>query len=322
MASPVVKCSWVADLKTGTFLANSRESVRVMGVVTALEVVSLDDRAKLSSLIMDATKSRDIEPKNEESKSQLSNAQSTTTNITAEDYFSVSIDDGTNSIAFWAPRRLIESSSGPIISAGATYDCILKLRQRCQEKGWFAETLIQIDDPIDEHLRWLELSHHDKAHSQGPSSRFRYSNLCHKSGYPRRRRNRVEVYRLIRLNSQLQVDQQQERKKQTPFRASNIQYKRTNLKRTIEQPLQPQHRRQGLKQFNSSKRRISFGIKNPKSAAPHSPAPTQPIVLEGLLLKDLVTVLQTTEQNVQDMIEELQLEGKIYQNERGEYLPL
>ena len=60
----------------------------------------------------------------------------------------------------------------------------------------------------------------------------------------------------------------------------------------------------------------------PSAPSPHSPPPTQPIVLEGLLLKDLVTVLQTTEQNVQDMIEELQLEGKIYQNERGEYLPL
>mmetsp|Transcript_28294 Transcript_28294/g.76648 ORF Transcript_28294/g.76648 Transcript_28294/m.76648 type:complete len:209 (-) Transcript_28294:151-777(-) len=55
---------------------------------------------------------------------------------------------------------------------------------------------------------------------------------------------------------------------------------------------------------------------------PQARAPPQPPSLEGLLLKDLAAVLQKSQREVQEMTEDLQLEGKIYQNEKGEYLPL
>ena len=59
----------------------------------------------------------------------------------------------------------------------------------------------------------------------------------------------------------------------------------------------------------------------PVPAPAPAPAPA-PVPLEGLLLKDLAVVLQKSQRDVQEMTEDLQLEGKIYQNERGEYLPL
>lgn len=250
-----------------------------------------------------------------------------------ENFFSVTIDDGTSSVAFCASRQMSKSSpSAPGLEVGKTYDCILKLRQNCEEKRWFAETLIPIDNPIDEHLRWFQLGHHDKSLSQLPSSRFHHSNLCHKFGYPTRRRNSVEAYRLICVNSRLQ-QQMQQRKKQVPIRSRNLQSKRTYSKLTTTTPsLRPLHNPRGLQttrlnrngnkiRNENAKRRVTLSPATIRASKP-TPTPVQPNPLEGLVLKDLTTVLQKSERDVQEMIEELQLEGKIYQNERGGYLPL
>lgn len=326
MTSSSTKFSCVADLKTGTFLANSRESVRVMGVVTTIGGVSPDDQAVFPPFVMGTTHPLVTESESENnnmnsfSDIQLSQAQCTTTS-TIDDFLSVTLDDGTDLTAFLVCRRMINSPSAPSLEVGKTYDCILKLRQSCEEKRWFAETLIQIDNPIDEHFRWLELSHHDQSLSQSPLSRSRYSNLCHKFGFPTRRRTCVEVYRLICLHSQLQQEQQQ-RKKQTPIIAGKIHGKRNHPKLKIRQSRQPQHRQRGLQNISTNTNRSNVRNENLKRRSIHSPAPSQPILLEGLLLKDLATVLQKSERNVQEMVEDLQMEGKIYQNERGEYLPL
>lgn len=347
MAPSSTKISWVGDLKTRTFLANSRESVRVMGVVVAIGGFSSDGQAVLSSLAP-----RDTGLESEESgsgscsslgKPQLPQAAQCTTNTnnsTEQGFFSVTIDDGTNTIEFWTPQRMTQQKSplaapSSLVEVGKIYDCILKLRQSCEEKRWFAETLIPIDNPIDENFRWLELSHHDQSLSQSLSSRLRYSNLCHKFGFPTRRRNSVEVYRLICLNSRLQQqDQLQKSKKQIlPIRSNRkIQNKRNHSKLTTRISLQPQQQRQrGLQNISTNRnrnkvrnaRRVSLSpAPLPAPLPAQVPIPIQPVLLEGLLLKDLATVLQKSERNVQDMIEDLQLEGKIYQNQRGEYLPL
>jgi hypothetical protein len=342
MAPFSTKIVWVADLKTGTFLANSRESVRVMGVVVAIGSFSSDDQSVLSPLVKPCDTGLESDDNNSASSSSLGKqvsqqAQCTTTNSTEQGFFSVTIDDGTNSIEFWTPQQMLQQSplaAPSLVEVGKIYDCILNLRQSCEEKRWFAETLIQIDNPIDEHFRWLELSHHDQSISQSSSSRLRYANLCHKFGFPTRRRNSVEVYRLICLNSQLQQQDQLQRKKQIlPIRSNRkIQHNRKHSKLTSRHSLQPQQRHRGLQNISTNrnrnkvrnenlKRRVSLSPATTPRPSP-TPTPTQPVLLEGLLLKDLATVLQKSERNVKEMIEDLQLEGKIYQNQRGEYLPL
>jgi hypothetical protein len=327
-----------------------------MGVVVAIGGFSSDDQAVLSPL---ATP-RDTGLKSEENgsascsclgKPQLAQGEQCTTNTNnsmEQGYFSVTIDDGTNIIEFWTPQRMIQqkiplTAPSSLVEVGKIYDCILKLRQSCEEKRWFAKTLIPIDNPTDEHFRWLELSHHDQSLSQSSSSRLRYSNLCHKFGFPTRRRNSVEVYRLICLNSRLQQqDQLQKNKKQIlPIRSNRkIQNKRNHSKLTSRLLLQSQLQRQrGLQNISTNRnrnkvrnaRRVSLSpaplpaplhASLPAPSLSQVPIPIQPVLLEGLLLKDLATVLQKSERNIQDMIEDLQLEGKIYQNQRGEYLPL
>mmetsp|Transcript_20430 Transcript_20430/g.44437 ORF Transcript_20430/g.44437 Transcript_20430/m.44437 type:complete len:371 (+) Transcript_20430:102-1214(+) len=364
------KHCWVRDLKAWTFLANSRESVRVMGVVTSFGRFSVEDQALLSPLIMRSSISCNVD-KEDLSKSNskpyfmgvnsreslLPRAKSKTNNaITNNDaaFLSVTIDDGTDSIAFCAPRQMVESpllASTPTlaIDIGKTYDCILKLRQNSTTKRWFADTLIQVENPIDEHYRWMELGHHNQKSRSYPLSsssssspslpRIQYSNLCHKSGFPTRRKNASEVYRFIRIHARLQQEQHQEQKsKQIPTRLNNriVTTQKRNYPRWSgkRHPLRSQKRQQGLQTTNVNKNRMILATRRSVEKFPstqlNSTPPQQPSVekpppvlsLKGLLLKDLAAVLQKTQRDVQEMTEELQLEGKIYQNERGEYLPL
>jgi hypothetical protein len=45
-------------------------------------------------------------------------------------------------------------------------------------------------------------------------------------------------------------------------------------------------------------------------------------LLEGIHLDDLTLVLRKSKKEIQEMVHNLQLHGQIYQNEKGEYLPL
>lgn len=333
-----IKYAWVEDLKTGTFLANSRELVRVMGVVIGIGDCSSSDAEAVQTPLVMGTKNKSDRTESESDDgsthgapaNQLLRAQYTTTG-TEEDFVSVTIDDGTNSIAVWVPRRIINPPPATNLEIGKSYDCILKLQQSREEKHWIAETLIPVEDLYDEHFRWLELSHHGKSSSQSPLSRSQYSNFCHKFGFPTRRRNGVEVYRLISLNHRVQHERQQQKMKQLQLKSGIVQKRRNSSSKllTTRQPLRPhQQRPRGLLQNSSTvKKRIRVRNETTKrrvslSPAPTTPAQPKPTPLEGLLLKDLAAVLQKSEQDVQEMIEGLQLEGKIYQNERGEYLPL
>jgi len=180
--------------------------------------------------------------------------------------------------------------------------------------------LIKIDEPIDEHFRWLQLSHNDQFSSQSQLSRFRHSNLCHKFGFPTRRRNSVEIYRLICVNSRLHQDQQENTR--LPIKSRKFKNKGNHLKTIKRQPQQAQQSQRGLQNVRSSS--TVYKARNAKhnKKLSHLLKPVRPKMLDGLLLKDLSIVLQKSERDVQEIIEDLQLEGKIYQNERGGYLPL
>ena len=354
MATFDTKHCWVRDLKTGTFLANSRESVRVMGVVTHISDFSMEDKALLHPLMKCPNWSSPIERPITSVNNRgeaLSQTQNSGTDGGNEAVFlSVTIDDGTDSIVVCAPRQMIESPSSEIvIDIGTTYDWVLKLRQNSSTKQWFADTLIKIENPIDEHYRWMELSHHDQmsCSQSSPSSsslRVQYSNLCHRAGFPTRRKNAPEVYRLIRLNAQLQREQQQQEQTGKPiakrFRNS-IPQKRSCLRFNSDRlPLRLQNRPKGLQRSFVNTNRIiparrSLNSKlqptklhtgtyclQTQSSAKTKEQPPQVQSLNGLLLKDLAAVLQKTQRDIQEMTEDLQMEGKIYQNERGEYLPL
>ena len=315
--SSSTKYCWVANLKKGTFLANSRESVRVMGVLTAVAEIPDDDQALLAPLMMrPRCRHNNMSSTNHDigstKRSPLTSSVSSET--TNDDRFlSVTMDDGTDSINFWAPERMVKSPS-LTLEIGKTYDCMIKLRQSSSAKKWFAETLILIRSPIDEQCRWMELSHHDQQ-SRSPSSKLQYSNLSHKLGFPVRRRNATEIHRLIRLHAQSQQHRQHQQKQhQHQLKRSN----QSKQKRNVYPRWKQNQQRQSLQQHsnNNNNSDTSKEYPSPKS----SPPPTQH--LEGILLEDLATVLQKPQREIQEMTEELQLDGKIYQNERGEYLPI
>jgi len=290
MASSTKYC-WVANLKKWTFLANSRESVRVMGILTAVREIPSENQALMAPLMKRC-------PHNNTSIKTLIHES------TNNEFLSLTIDDGTDSINFWAPERMVKSPS-LALELGKTYDCIIKLSQISSSKQWFVETLIQVRNPIDEQCRWMELSHHDQ--SQSPSSKLRYSNFNHGLGFPTRRRNAVEIHRLIRLHAQFQQHQQQQLQRQLKRPHQSKQ------KRKVYSKLRQHQQRQPLQQRN-----INNKCSNEYSP-PKSPPPAQ---LEGILLEDLAIVLQQPQKVIKEMTEELQLDGKIYQNERGEFLPI
>jgi hypothetical protein len=314
--SSSTKYCWVADLKKGTFLANSRESVRVMGVLTAVAEIPDEDAALLAPLMMrprcrhNNTNSTHHDIGSTKRNPLTSSVSSETTNDNR--FLSVTMDDGTDSINFWAPERMIKSSS-LTLEIGKTYDCMMKLHQSSSAKQWFAETLILIRNPIDEQCRWMELSHHDQQ-SRSPSSKLQYSNLSHKLGFPVRRRDATEIHRLIRLHAQSQQHQHQQHQHQ--LKRSNQSKQKRNVYPRWRQNQQRQPLQQHSNINNNNNSATSKEYPSPKSPPP----PAQH--LEGILLEDLATVLQKPQREIQEMTEELQLDGKIYQNERGEYLPI
>ena len=93
MPSPTKHC-WVANLKTNIFLANSKETVRIMGVLSDIREIPAEDRELLEPLMMWLPKKS---PHCPESESDIDN------------YLSVTIDDGTDSIAVWAHRKMMKS---------------------------------------------------------------------------------------------------------------------------------------------------------------------------------------------------------------------
>lgn len=301
--APSTKYCWIVELKKRTFLANSRESVRVMGKVTEVKEISSDDQQVLLAPLILRYRNDDTDQSEPESNRGLMDRSA------KNKFLSVTMDDGTDSFEFWAPERMILSASLNI-KLGQTYDCIMKLRQKSSEKQWFAETLIQIHNHIDEHYRWMELSHHDRFKS---ISKLPCSNLNHELGFPTRRRNAIEVHRLIRLNAQ---SQQQEHEILSLLNTPQKTGEQT------QNNIHPKWRNNHQQQHSLLKKRNKCTHdKHYHQNSPTLKSPSQ-VQLEGILLEDLAIVLQKPQYSVREMIEGLQLEGKIYQNERGEYLPI
>lgn len=272
-----VKYSWVANLKTGTFLANSRESVRVLGVLTAVGEIPVEDRQLVPAF------TRMIDPPAITLNGQGGDSQS------VPDMRIMTIDDGTDNVSFWTPKQMIDRLL-PDLHLGQTIDCILKLRQNASFKRWFADTIILIHDLKEEQYRWILLSHQQQhCRSDTPLLHLQPSGLTHDLGVPTQRRDASEVFRLI--DSHFQIQQKQYKRKE----------KRTQ-RRTQYQQWQSRH-----------KNRAGSGDTSQRPAAPF---------LKGLPLKDLALVIQKPQKEVQEMIFGLQLEGKIYQNSHGDYLPL
>ena len=321
MKSFSAKFAFILDLKKHGPLIDSTETIRVLGVVTAVCGLPSDWQTT-------GRGSKSCSAESNAVGTDLSNSRCKTmpntrcaTPTEEEGIFSVTIDDGTDLLTFWASRRVFELLSTPNLEEGKLYDCTLKLRQGSKEKYWIAENLINIDNPMDEYFRWLELVHHDQSSSQSQSNSFRLSNFCHKFGFPTRKRNCAEVYRLINHNSRLQQEQQQ-RKRMIATKSSKTMHKRSHPHLSMKKSSRDEEHTGEWQNIYKNTDMNNFKKKGVTTDSTCSMTPRQPSQLDGLLLKDLALVLQKPEQNIQELIEELQLEGKIYQNERGEYLSL
>lgn len=126
---PSKRC-FFCDLPTGTFVANSRETVRLMGVAINLEKAV--DNVKYPGDV------------NEDNSCDY------------EDLRLLTLDDGTATVGIFLPYAMIEKLE---LLPGETVECIAWLRQRGDIKNWYAYCISRITDPHLETLRWLELSH-------------------------------------------------------------------------------------------------------------------------------------------------------------------
>ena len=278
--------SWIDNLKAETFLANSRERVRVMGVLTAIDEIPLEDRPLVRPFTLMCGYSGDDY-----------NEGPDTDDVTAFMKM-ITVEDGTGTMSIWTPKQMLDAL-GQNLELGQTFDCILKLRQNGSVKRWFTETMIRIDNAQEEQLRWIILSHQDQHYqAKQPLESARQGNntasFSHAFGFPTRRRDASELYRLIRTHVQIQQKRHQ------------MKANRTRLR------LRPQQQRRmaGGKTTTGKGNGAQQQLSQPSAA------------LEGILLDDLALVIQKPKGEVQEMIHGLQLEGRIYQNGKGEYLPL
>jgi hypothetical protein len=193
----------ICELHTGTFLANSRAFVRIMGVILAIEAATDDQTYPMAK------------------------------NHLEEDLCLLVLDDGTASVDLWTPRSMIHSLAA---EPGQTLDCMARLRQNGLVKRWYSDTLIPVTDTETESLRWMEVSHPPNP------------NECRRFGFPTKKLNANEAYRLICVQTQFEKN--------------------------------------------------------------------------GVSLEDLALVMQKSKSTMQEMIQELQITGQIYQNEKGNYVPL
>lgn len=115
---------FIVDLHTKTFLANGRQSIRIMGVILAVESAGNQDFPIVDN------------------------------DLDSRDMFLLILDDGTATIDIWTPKSMIDSL---LAKPGETVDCIARLRQNGSIKRWYSNTLIRITDPEAESLRWMEL---------------------------------------------------------------------------------------------------------------------------------------------------------------------
>jgi hypothetical protein len=344
-----VQHTYIADLPGKTFLANnSYDAIRIMGVLVEIGNIPDHDVPYISTLMMLPVSSAATE---EYTLTQQQHVQQQLQTLT--------IDDGTDILTFWVETKMIESivgtesssstttattttnGTGVAVELGKTYDCILKLRQTASIRRWFADTLILVVDPMDEHLRWIQLSHHnDSVLVQGsqPQQQLLQDtmsstppvllHLNHEYGYPTRKRDASEVYRMICVQAKLSsISVQRKQEKQQLHQRRNHHHQ--------QQHPRPRWKRQRLPILHAQQHTPAAGV-HPKAPSQPPPAAMTPsssssfssivgtpaMVVEGVLLQDLALVLQIPIKRVQEVLLDLQLQGQVYQNEKGQYLPL
>jgi hypothetical protein len=119
---------FIADLLTGSFLANSRECVRIMGVILGWQQpADIHDNPRFPG----------FDPSS------------------CGEMILLTLDDGTATATLWTPKYMIERLSA---EPGQNMECIIRLRQKGTLKRWYTDTLIKMVDPAVEALRWMELS--------------------------------------------------------------------------------------------------------------------------------------------------------------------
>lgn len=210
------RCS-VRDLDEGTFLANSHESVRVMGVILSIGQTTQDDDSNVNENHGDFP---GIRPGWHENGFDVMSR--------------LCLDDGTGTVSLWIPQTMIDSVS---VRTGIRVDCVLKLRQKATLKRWYVNTLIVVNDPNAEALRWAELSNPPNP-----------DNECRRYGFPRTKMNANEAHRLICAQSKLDGT--------------------------------------------------------------------------GVDLKDLSHVMRITKTEAEEIVQDLQLRGLVYKNQKGNFVPL
>jgi hypothetical protein len=275
-----VKYEWVDNLSKKQFLANSMESVRVMGVLTAIDELRMEDRPLMGpfTMMMGAAymglggDDDGIDMENFEDEA-----------VVASSLRQITIEDGTGTVSVWAPQQMLDNLGLDEV-IGKTFDFCLKLRQTGTTKRWFMKLLILVENSAEEQHRWILLSHQDRHHSgrngnPPPHNHNLAPTYSHKFGFPTRRRDMSEVFRLIRVNAQMQQKRQQLKAKRS---------------------------------WTRTQQRMRKGAASTANTAP----------LNGISLERLASVLQTPKETLKKMIEELQWDGRIYQNAKGDYLPL
>jgi hypothetical protein len=132
MALPASKRCFLCDLSTGNFLANSLETVRLMGV--AVHVEPTVDPVEYPG-------------------------DGVTSNNDYRNLMLLRLDDGTATMDILTPDYMIQKLD---LQLGQTLECIAWLRQRGTIKRWYAQSMAIVVDPHAEILRWLELSFRPK----------------------------------------------------------------------------------------------------------------------------------------------------------------
>jgi hypothetical protein len=318
-----VKYTWIINMKQNpsSFLANSsREYVRVMGTIVDIQEIPEEDAFLLPLL------GTTMGPVDGASSTPLLKV--------------MTLDDGTETISIWTHQSMIEAlvdqqrespggnaatnGDDPMLLMGLTLDCILKLRQSASHQRWFAETLIPLHSTLEEEqqYRWILLSHHDKYQSSPTCPAPSYA---HRYGFPTRRHDTAQLYKLISANAKIQQkahDRKQQKENQYMGKRRRLHEKRRlSGSAPLTKPL--------VKKINTGTAPIPANSNNvfstgdkTVSTSSSTAMPKPPPPLKGLTLENLACVMRQPEFSVQKMIQELQLDGRIYRNSEGEYLPL
>jgi hypothetical protein len=347
----VVRYCWIVDLMrkdAESILANSnREFVRIMGTVVAIHDIPREDLVLEPLFTPRLSSDPLLEGSHDPSHCKLMTLDDGTAIISIWTFQSMieelvklqshQRDDTSGTFSG-------ETKAGDCDLLGVTVDCIIKLCQTALHRRWFAETLIPLHKTLEEEQqhRWILLSHQQKHLHRTTSSNFPLT-YSHDFGFPTRRPDTSKLYHLIHVHAKIQQnahDRQQKKENKLLEKRRHLHAKRRRSATTNKlwhnsssNHTQAETNASTLKN-SSSNHDNTTAIKHAEenitgqlsyaSISPYtSKRPLQhPLVLKGLTLDDLTCLMQQSQFSVQGMIQDLQMDGRVYRNSQGEYLPL